>query len=173
MLGCDVTEIRSNLRQLSRRAEASIDVGAAPRLWLSRHDAPHDELVLSRYAGGLQLGGSTRSGHELEQGLHLSFRGSVPHELRSRPTTKYKRKCVHNHGLTSAGLAGNHVESRRELKDQALDEHDVANGQLDKHGRNGFQPYARRGATASRAGRRARYGDTSTRGGLTRSQRLH
>src|SRR5581483_8345672 len=44
---------------------------------------------------------------------------------------------VEQDGLAGTRLAGQHIETRRELQARLLDEHDVANGQRREHSRNG------------------------------------
>ena len=63
-------------------------------------------------------------------------------------------KRIDHHRLAGSGLPRDDVETGGELEHEALDEHDVSNGELDKHGWRGFKPYAPSTAVASPAAER-------------------
>ena len=55
-------------------------------------------------------------------------------KLPSGARAKRQRQAVHDDGLARAGLAGEYVEALGKLDGELLDEGDVANGYLQKHG---------------------------------------
>lgn len=127
-------EIDAQLGELRGRAEAPVHVGPAPRLGLrpavgargGLHHAPHHQLALRSQAGRLEprlKGGLPR---HLEERLDLGLVRPTAHQVRSSPTSQDQGQGVHQHRLSSPGLARHDIEPGRERQLQALDQDEIS-----------------------------------------------
>jgi hypothetical protein len=68
----------------------------------------------------------------VEERLDARGLGPVAHERRVRARPERQPQCVDNQALSGTGLPGQHVESRRELQPQPVDQREVGDGQLEQ-----------------------------------------
>jgi hypothetical protein len=95
---------------------------------------PQDQLVLRRNAVRDQQLAHRVCGRQLEYRADLALLDAVPDKRGIAARTERKRKGVEQDRLAGAGLAGQHAEAAREVDVQAVDQHNIADGEPGQHG---------------------------------------
>ena len=88
---------------------------------------------------------------QLEDALDVGLLRAGPDDARARAPAEQQVERVREHGLARAGLAGEHVQARRQAQLGALDQQQVLDTQLEQHARrssSGRRRIARRRAPA-------------------------
>ena len=95
--------------------------------------SPQDQLVLRRNAVRDQEIAHRVCGRQLEYRGDLALLDAVTDERGIAARAQRKRKGIEQDRLSGTGLAGQHGEAEREVDVQAVDQHNVADGEPGQH----------------------------------------
>src|ERR1700744_6223853 len=84
---------------------------------------------------------------QIENGRHLALRLALAHQRSIAAAAERQGESIEQDRFAGAGLAGQHGQARAEGEIEAIDENDVADGELDEH-RSDVGPRTSRSATA-------------------------
>lgn len=142
MLRRDIAQLGRDLGQLRGGAQPAVDVRATPSLRPPAgagagrlHHPPDNEFTLVRDPRRVELRRGVRIRCDLEERLDLRLAGPGAHHIGPGPAPEDEPQRVDEHRLAGARLACDHAETRAKLEDEALDEHEISDGQLNEHGR--------------------------------------
>ncbi len=97
-------------------------------------DAAQDQTVIVRQPRFAQNRMGGMAGGEIEDSRHLALRRPRPHQRRAATPAQHKTQGVQQDRLAGAGLAGQHVETRPEVKLQPVDDEQIADIETAQHG---------------------------------------
>ena len=131
MLAVQLHQPGSHGAQGLRADRLIVDAGARPpvgELNALENEVAVDEDVMRRRR---QPRGMIR--RKIERGDDLPLRLPLPHEAAVAARPERKRQGVEKDGFPGAGFAGEHGKPAIEIQIEAIDQHDVANRELDQH----------------------------------------
>ena len=137
MLTMNFDEVAGNGAQRLGAHRLIIDEGASTSV---RHlHAAQNELAFGGDVLGARRGDGRMIGAKLKKGGDLALRLSLPHEGAVAARPKRQREGVEQNRFSRAGLPGEHREAATKFEIELVDQHDVANSELNEHGAAGGQ----------------------------------
>jgi len=133
VLAVDVEQKIGSFFQLGLRRGAAIDEGARTAAGVD-HAAQDQYIAVRREAGFVEPGCQRRQAIDREFGGDLGTRRARPHHAPFGAVAQRQRQRVDQDRLAGAGLAGEHGQSRREIKLDRFDQQVVADGKMQQHG---------------------------------------
>jgi hypothetical protein len=133
MLAMDLDQGRANGFQHLDADRLIVDEGARAAV---RHLHPAQDQIAVDIDVGIRGDPACRMIHgAIEDSRHLSLRFTMPNEASIASSAKSQCKGIKQNGLAGSGLSCKDAQALEEMKLKLVDKDDVANRQLDQHGK--------------------------------------
>ena len=144
VLGRNVDQLGSELGELGRRAEATIQVGFGPARTLD--DPPQDDLIpFGETRFSQDLPGAVRACH-VEEPLDLGLVGAGADQVRGRPPPEHEPQSADDDGFPGARLTRQDVEALLERERELFDKYEISNPELYQHAASAIAEGSRQGS---------------------------
>ena len=118
---------------------------------IARIDAPQDQVIGARKPGLFQKGPGGMIGRDVELGRDFALLGACAHKIGAPAPPQHEAQRIKQDRFAGPGLAGQHIQTRLEVKRQPVDDEHIPDVEASEHpARSSGVRATRRGWSVSR-----------------------